>query len=44
MQQSTKTAKTFEQNSRELTRAAQDTNTRYITNINSNNTTTTSSA
>ena len=33
----TKTAKTFEQNTREVARAAQDANTRFNTSINNDN-------
>src|SRR3954468_545080 len=40
----TKTAKTFEQNSRELTRAAQDANARFNASINNNNTNTTTTS
>src|SRR3954463_8612537 len=40
----TKTAKTFEQNSREVTRAAQDANTRFNASVNNNNTNTTTSS
>ena len=40
----TKTAKTFEQNSREVARAAQDANTRFNASINNNNTNTTTTS